>query len=100
VQLQRQNNFRDFIFGAAWNRMLVNNASRMMQGYLGVWSRNNEFLIPYLGLAFNGFQMGFSQDIGIGTKKTKASQYQSSEVSLLWVLNKGERIMSIECPKF
>lgn len=100
AQFQRQNNFRDFTFGAAWNRLLINNADRVIQGYLGVWNRNNEFIIPYMGLEFNGFQLGFSQDIGVGTKKTKASQYQSSEVSLLWVLNKGERLMSIECPKF
>ena len=100
AQYQRQNNFRDFTYGVAWNRILTNSSNRNLQGYLGVWSRNNEFLIPYLGLDFNGFQFGFSQDLGIGTKKSKASQYQSSEISFVWTMVRDESLMSLECPKF
>ena len=100
AQYQRQNNFRDFTYGAAWNRILNNSSNGKLQGYLGVWSRNNEFLIPYMGLDFNGFQFGFSQDLGVGTKKAKASQYQSSEISFVWTMVRDESLKSLECPKF
>jgi hypothetical protein len=79
---------------------LNNSSNGKLQGYLGVWSRNNEFLIPYMGLDFNGFQFGFSQDLGVGTKKAKASQYQSSEISFVWTMVRDESLKSLECPKF
>jgi type IX secretion system PorP/SprF family membrane protein len=100
VQLQKQGSFKEYIYGAAWNRILNEQQNRSIQGYLGIWIRNNEYTIPYMGLEWNGFRMGFSYDIGISSKKSASTQYQSAEVSLIWIKGKETNINNLQCPKF
>lgn len=100
AQIQRQGTFKEFIYGAAWNRILNERENKSMQGYAGLWVRNNDHAIPYLALEWNGFRVGFSYDIGISSKTTASTQYQSAEVSLLWIKGNETKINNLQCPKF
>ena len=100
AQFQRQGSFKELVYGIAWNRILYEQQNKNIQGYLGLWIRNNEDAIPYMALEWNGFRVGFSYDIGVSSKQTASTQYQSAEVSLLWIKGKETRNMNLQCPKF
>ena len=100
AQLQKQGTFKEYLYGAAWNRILNEQKNKIIQGYLGIWIRNNEYTIPYMALEWNGFRVGFSYDMGISSKTSASTQYQSAEVSLIWTKGKETTINNLQCPKF
>lgn len=100
AQFQNQGSFKEFLYGVAWNRILFEQQNKNIQGYLGLWIRNNEHAIPYTALEWNGFRVGLSYDLGFSSKTSASTNYQSAEVSLLWVKGKETRNINLQCPKF
>jgi hypothetical protein len=68
--------------------------------YAGLWSRIEECLIPYVGLEWNHVRAGFTYDVG-GTNTIASSRfYQSSEISLIYILDNKSKAFKLKCPKF
>jgi type IX secretion system PorP/SprF family membrane protein len=100
AQYQLQGRFKEYSYGIAWNRILLEQPKSFTQAYLGLWLRNNEHAIPYMALEWNGFRVGFSYDLGVSSKTSASTQYQSAEISLLWIKGSTKTNMYLQCPKF
>lgn len=100
-QYQRQSSFQEIIYGGAFEFILVNKKTLNTSAYLGMWFRNMDFIIPYIGLDWNQFRLGFSYDVGfISRSALTYASYQTGEISLLWVLKTKGLAKSLQCPKF
>lgn len=99
-QYQHQLNYKEWIWGAAISRNLVNTANTYKELYLGSWIRNNDAIIPYAGFEWNDLRVGFSYDITVDKKRSAAISYQSAEVSVTWILQEKKSTYQKRCPKF
>lgn len=100
-QYQRQFDFQEITFGGALELTLVNKKNLSTSAYLGMWLRNSDFIIPYIGFDWNKFRMGFSYDVGfINRTDVTFASYQTGEISLMWLIKNSENIKSVKCPKF
>ena len=101
TQYQRQSSFQEFIYGGAFEFILVDRKALSTSAYLGMWFKDTDFIIPYLGIDWNRFRIGFSYDIGFMSQSALTyASYQTGEISLLWLLKSKGNIKSLQCPKF
>lgn len=99
-QYQKQFNYREFLVGAAVSRMIIDELNTYSELYAGVWMRNNDSFIPYLGIEWNSVRAGFSYDFNYSAKKAASGLFQTAEVSLSWILANSLNVSGIKCPKF
>lgn len=99
-QYQNHFNYKEWVVGAALSKNLKNLPRQYKEVYAGVWMRNKDALIPYLGFEWNDVRIGFSQDINMSGSRTSANSYQSTEVSFIWIINKNNSPYNKKCPKF
>ena len=100
-QLQFQGIFKEFIYGAALELALPVTSNRYTAAYLGLWFRNQNFIIPYIGFEWNNARLGFTYDVGFLTRSAMSfAQYRTSEIALSWLLRKKGDITRLKCPKF
>lgn len=99
-QYQRQFNYKELVLGAALSRTIVDKLNTYAELYAGVWMRNNDSFIPYVGIEWNRLRAGFSYDFNYSGKKTAANLFQSTEVSLTWTIARSLDITGVKCPKF
>lgn len=100
MQYQHQFNYKELVVGGALSRILSSEKSTYAELYAGVWIRNGDALIPYLGLQWSNFQAGFSYDISSSRKKSLSGLYQSAEFSLNWILPTKGYWEGVKCPRF
>jgi hypothetical protein len=86
--------------GGAISQLLVDKQKTYTEVYAGAWIRNNDAVIPYLGIEWNRLRAGFSYDINYSKRKAASALYQSAEISLLWIFDMNEGGISVKCPKF
>ena len=65
--------------------------------YLGAWYRQNDAVYPFLGLAYNSLQIGFSYDFTISKLNKGFTNPRSFEISLLFKQRPGTPGI-IACP--
>ena len=82
------------------NDLLVDGQKTYTELYAGAWIRNNDAVIPYLGIEWNSLRAGFSYDINYSKRKAASAMYQSAEISLNWIFNMEEGALTVKCPKF
>lgn len=97
-QYQRQGTNNELIFGGALSYYIGNENGYEL--FAGLWNRAKANLIPYLGLEWNHFRAGFTYDVAANNKLTSSRFYQSSELSLIYILQKKDNTPGISCPKF
>ena len=97
-QYQQQGLTNELLVGAALSYYLGTNSD--LEIYAGLWSRVKESLIPYVGLEWNHFRAGFTYDIGAANQLASSKFYQSSEFSLIYILDNKSKAFKIKCPKF
>lgn len=71
--------------------------------YLGLWYRFNDALIPYIGLEWTQFQLGFTYDITTSNASTATNYQGAYEFSLIYngIFTKHPRKKyNFACPKF
>ncbi|MFM1775690.1 MAG: hypothetical protein RJA53_1300 [Bacteroidota bacterium] len=97
-QYQKQGLTNELILGAALSYYL--GSENGIEVYAGLWSRIKECMIPYVGLEWNQIRAGFTYDVG-GTNTIASSRfYQSSEISLIYILDNKSKALKLKCPKF
>jgi hypothetical protein len=69
--------------------------------YAGAWYRLKDAFIPYVGLEFGSFRVGFTYDVTMSNLQTATQRRGGSEVSLIWVRRPVEEWRRrLHCPKF
>ncbi|MFZ9299699.1 MAG: PorP/SprF family type IX secretion system membrane protein [Chitinophagaceae bacterium] len=99
-QYQKQFNYKALVVGAAISRVVVDKMNTSTELYLGAWIRNKDSFIPYLGVEWNNLRAGFSYDYKYSNKNATPLSFQSTEVSLSWILANSIDAAGIKCPKF
>jgi len=100
-QYQRQEKYSELIAGGALEYLLSNDAFPILTSYAGIWFRNFDTVIPYIGFQRNNIKVGITYDIGFISRSSAAfSKLQTGELSVSWQLNKKENLKYLHCPKF
>ncbi|MGQ0740092.1 MAG: PorP/SprF family type IX secretion system membrane protein [Bacteroidota bacterium] len=94
----------NYVFGAAFCYNVNQNEDNPTNVYLGSWTRFsylNDAIIPYVGLEFGAFHLGYVYDINISSLH-KASQYQGGhEISLIFIKKPIDpNARKLNCPRF
>ena len=97
-QYQKQGETNDLLVGGAFSYYL--GTENGLELYAGLWSRVKESMIPYVGLEWNHIRAGFTYDIAAGTTLASSRFYQSSEFSLIYILDNKSKAFKLRCPKF
>ena len=97
-QYQQQGLTNELLVGAALSYYLGTDSD--LEIYAGLWSRVKESIIPYVGLEWNHIRAGFTYDIGAANQLASSKFYQSSEFSLIYILDNKSKAFKIKCPKF
>lgn len=97
-QYQQQGKTNELLVGGAFSYYL--GTENGLELYAGLWSRVKETIIPYVGLEWNHFRAGFTYDIAAGTTLASSRFYQSSEFSLIYILDNKSNAFKLRCPKF
>ena len=67
--------------------------------YFGSWMRFNDAIIPYLGIEFDDFRLGFTYDYNSSSLKTASQNRGGIEISLIYV-HRPSTDRPVNCPKF
>ena len=97
-QYQKQGQTNELLVGGAFSYYL--GTENGLELYAGLWSRVKETIIPYVGLEWNHIRAGFTYDIAAGTTLASSRFYQSSEFSLIYILDNKSKAFKLRCPKF
>lgn len=100
MQYQHHFNYKELVLGGALSKIVSSEKSTYTELYIGGWIRNNDALIPYLGLQWNNLLAGFSYDLSYSKRRSLSGLYQSAEFSLNWILQGRGYWDKIKCPKF
>lgn len=103
---QKQGPAQEILLGAATG-FILNPEHREEVGntvlYLGLWYRYNDALIPYVGLEWTQFQLGFTFDVTTSNASVMTENQGAYEVSLIYngLFTKHQRKKyNFACPKF
>lgn len=94
-----ENNINSYSLGVNFGNILgdVNNIENPAVFNTGIWYRQNEAIIPYIGLGYGSLQGGLSYDVNISNSKSSIGPLQTFEFSL--ILRSGNKSRStIPCP--
>jgi type IX secretion system PorP/SprF family membrane protein len=97
-QYQKQGQTNELLVGGTFSYYL--GTENGLELYAGLWSRLKETMIPYVGLEWNHIRAGFTYDIAAGTTLASSRFYQSSEFSLIYILDNKSKAFKLRCPKF
>lgn len=99
----KQANATNIVLGGAWSINVNNNETDPINFYAGSWVRFNnvtDAIIPYVGLDFGPFTLGFSYDVNVSSLKTASQSQGGIEISLIYIKRPSDGRKSIPCPKF
>ena len=87
--------------GGAFSYNVNNTDVNPTNVYLGAWYRFNDAIIPYIGLEFNGMQIGASYDANTSSLKPASNARGGMELSLIYIKQPGDpNAKKLNCPKF
>jgi type IX secretion system PorP/SprF family membrane protein len=90
---RRQGNAEELTLGAAYGMFID------PEGYsafrVGLWHRFKDAIIPYVGLAYSGLQLGASFDITTSQAKTTSQIRNTFEISLVYVAEDRSELMRL-----
>jgi len=100
IQFQHQSRYNEIILGSAISYFYSTHPTNYYEFYAGLWLRNKDAIIPYVGIEWNNFRAGFSYDVNYSKTKPLSRLYQSSEFSLLYIIRGEEDVNGVQCAKF
>jgi len=100
IQFQHQSSYNEIILGSAISYFYSTHPTNYYEFYAGLWLRNKDAIIPYIGIEWNNFRAGFSYDVNYSKTKPLSRLYQSSEFSLLYIIRGEEDVNGAQCAKF
>lgn len=97
-QYQQQGKVHELLMGGAFSYYV--GTDNGLELYAGLWTRVKESMIPYVGIEWNHIRAGFTYDMGTGNTLASSRFYQSSEFSLIYILDNKSKAFKLRCPKF
>ena len=97
---QQQKEFNQVLIGAAYSHYIKDVLSAYIELYAGAWYRSDETVIPYIGIEWNYWRLGYTNDINFSHQITAGQLRYSNELSLYYTLNKDRSTARVRCPVF
>jgi type IX secretion system PorP/SprF family membrane protein len=92
------------VFGGTYALNLNSNSDNPTNLYVGSWARLsnvNDAIIPYIGLEFGPFHIGYTYDVNISSLKTASNSVGGNEISLIYIRKPVDpNAKKMNCPKF
>jgi type IX secretion system PorP/SprF family membrane protein len=99
-----QANSKYLVFGGAYALNVNNSEENPTNVYLGTWARLsnvNDAIIPYVGLEFGSFHLGYTYDVNISSLKEASNSVGGNEISLIFIKKPTDpNAKKLNCPKF
>lgn len=98
-----QGPYQEFLFGARLYYKIHQNRSKYFAMSTGLFFRNNDAVILYLGMDYKTLKLGATYDINTSSLSAASNYMGGMEVSVKWLINKGKDIRKISptpCPIF
>ena len=98
---QRQGGADETVLGAAMSFNINQDEYSPVDLYAGAWYRLRDAVIPYVGVEFGSFRIGFSYDVNMSGLRTASQRRGGTELSLIYVRRPVEEWRrKLHCPKF
>jgi len=98
---QRQAGAVETVVGGALSMNVNADEYNPVELYGGLWYRFNDAIIPYVGLEFSDFRLGFSYDVNNSSLQTASGRRGGAEISLIYVKKPADWYRKrLHCPKF
>lgn len=98
---QRQAGATETILGGALGWDVNGSADNLTTIYAGAWWRADDAIIPYIGLEFGNYQLGFTYDINTSTLRTASERRGGIEISLIYIKKHADpNRKKLSCPRF
>ncbi len=89
------------VVGGAFSYNVNNDDVNPTNVFIGAWYRFNDAAIPYIGLEFNGLQIGASYDATTSGLKTATNTRGGMEISLIYIKKPVDpNAKKLNCPRF
>ena len=89
------------MIGGAFSLNVNNSEENPTNFYIGSWYRLNDALIPYVGLEFGEWHLGFTYDVTTSALKPGSNTRGGAEVSLIYIKKHVDpNFKKLNCPKF
>lgn len=98
--VQQQRSFNQLQVGAAYSHFIKDALRSYVELYLGAWYRTDQTLIPYIGVEWNYWRLGYTNDISFSRQITAGQLRHSNEISLYYPLNKDKSLLKYKCGIF
>ncbi len=97
---QQQRGFNQLSIGGAYSYYIKETLKSYLELYVGGWYRTDQTLIPYIGIEWNYFRLGYTTDVALNGSVTGGQLRQSNEISLYYPLNKDRSLLKYKCGVF
>lgn len=97
---QQQQSFNQLQLGGAYSHFIKEALRAYVELYLGAWYRTDQTLIPYIGIEWNYWRLGYTHDISFSKQMTAGQLRRSNEISLYYPLNKDKSLLKYKCGIF
>lgn len=97
---QQQQNDHQLQVGGAYSYFIQEVLRSYVEIYLGAWYRTDQTLIPYVGIEWNYWRLGYTHDISFSQQITTGQLRRSNEISLYYPLNKDKSLLKYKCGIF
>jgi type IX secretion system PorP/SprF family membrane protein len=98
--LQEQKGFAQLLIGTAYSYYIKDALRSYVELYAGAWYRTDQSIIPYIGIEWNYFRLGYTNDISFSNRITAGQLRHSNEISLYYTLNKDKSLLKYKCGVF
>ena len=96
-----QANASNTTVGGAFSYNVNNSDENPTNFYIGAWYRFNDAAIPYVGLEFNGLQIGVTYDANTSSLRPASNTRGGMELSLIYIKKPVDpNAKKLNCPRF
>jgi type IX secretion system PorP/SprF family membrane protein len=99
-QFQQQTNFNQLLIGGAYSYYIKDALRSYVELYLGAWYSTDQSIIPYIGIEWNYWRLGYTNDMSFNNRITAGQLRYSNEISLYYTLNKDKSLLKYKCGVF
>lgn len=97
---QHQKNFSQLLIGGAYSHFIKDALQSYVELYAGAWYRTDQTVIPYIGIEWNYWRLGYTNDIQFSNRSTAGQLRYSNEISLVYTLNRDKSLLKYKCGVF
>lgn len=97
---QQQNANNQLLIGGAYSHFIKDVLRSYVEMYWGAWYRTNKTVIPYMGIEYNYWRIGYTYDVALNNQLPSVQSRYSHEISLYYPLNRDKSLLKYKCLVF